>query len=353
MKERTKETLRDGFGVLINNAAAIRGAKNGPLWLTILFFVFSLLLPVVPVFVSQANIKGSTFINTYSYGLEKTMTSMALNLKNDRNMEFAINDNHEIDITEGGNPINYANYSSEIPFATYENTVTGQYDLMLYVSDVTKNADKKTLTTAISASRYTIKSKTRVADTEKENVYSPSYIVLFKNGLYVCINGANQTKAIASSYSGDFKTMKSTTTGLTDLLKVTDKEGNNIAQDIRNDDYANGVLKNFKAILNKSYESLKIQNMFGTTGIYIGIFAGASILMGFLMWILTRGKNNPNNYYTPWLTAKIEARLGLSPAIITLVVGFFLTSQVPLIFILTLGLRVMWISMKELRPIQQ
>ena len=42
MKDRTKEVLKDGFGSLINNAAAIRGAKSGPLWLTILFFVFSL-----------------------------------------------------------------------------------------------------------------------------------------------------------------------------------------------------------------------------------------------------------------------------------------------------------------------
>jgi hypothetical protein len=74
--------------------------------------------------------------------------------------------------------------------------------------------------------------------------------------------------------------------------------------------------------------------------------------MGFLMWILTRGKNNPNNYFTPWLTQKVEARLALSPAIITLIAGFFLVNQAPLIFILTLGLRVMWISMKELRPQQ-
>ena len=49
MKERTKEVLRDGFGVLVNNAAAIRGAKNGPLWLTIVFFVLSLFLPVLPI----------------------------------------------------------------------------------------------------------------------------------------------------------------------------------------------------------------------------------------------------------------------------------------------------------------
>ena len=78
MKERTKEVLRDGFGVLVNNAAAIRGAKNGPLWLTIVFFVLSLFLPVLPIFIAQVNVNGSTFLNKYTYGLEKTITSMAI-----------------------------------------------------------------------------------------------------------------------------------------------------------------------------------------------------------------------------------------------------------------------------------
>ena len=74
--------------------------------------------------------------------------------------------------------------------------------------------------------------------------------------------------------------------------------------------------------------------------------------MGFLMWLLTRGKNNPNNYFTPWLTQKVEARLALAPGILTMILGFFLPQYVPIGFIVTLGLRVMWISMKELRPLQ-
>ena len=64
-------------------------------------------------------------------------------------------------------------------------------------------------------------------------------------------------------------------------------------------------------------------------------------------------KNNPNNYFSPWLTIKISARLALSPAIITFVVGLFLPQYASMLFILALGLRVMWISMKELRPVQQ
>ena len=104
MKERTKETIRDGFGSLINNAAAIRGAKNGPLWLTIIFFVLSLLLPVLPIFISQLNVQGSTFIKTYSYGLEKYVPVLATELKNNK-VEMSISDEHRLAIKEDGKEI--------------------------------------------------------------------------------------------------------------------------------------------------------------------------------------------------------------------------------------------------------
>ncbi|MBP3731753.1 MAG: hypothetical protein J6I84_00695 [Bacilli bacterium] len=350
MKERTKEVLRDGFGVLVNNAAAIRGAKNGPLWLTIVFFVLSLFLPVLPIFIAQINVNGSTFLNRYSYGLEKTITAMAIDLKDNHNVEFDLGVDHLLTIKEDGNAIAYSTYGAEKPFAAYENDATKQYDFMLYASDVMTANEKKMVNTAIAAKTY--KLGTKDASSEKEGIYTPSYMIVFKDSFYIAIYGNNTTKIITSSYTGDYKTMKATTTGLKELLTVTDKDGNAVAQNILNDDYTNGVLKNFKKVLDKSYESSKVVNVWGTSGIYLAIFFGLSVVMGFLMWILTRGKNNPNNYFTPWLTQKIEARLALSPAIITLIAGFFLVNQAPLIFILTLGLRVMWISMKELRPQQ-
>ena len=354
MKERTKEILRDGFGSLINNSAALRGGKNGPLWLTILFFIFSIILPIVPIFVSQANIKGSSFLNTYSYSLEKNVTAVALTLK-DRNVELVLSEEHLLTIKENGNQIDYSIYGSDKPFAVYENSVTKQYDFVLYVSDASKASEQKVVNTAINAKTYTLGSTT--ASAAAEGSYTPSYMVLYPNSLSVVIYGNNATKAVASSYAGDYKTMKATANGLTYLLSVNDKDGNaitheNISEWLIDEQYTAGVLANFKRIMNKSYDTLKIKNTWGSSGIYLAIFFGLSVLMGFLMWILTRGKNNPNNYFSPWLTQKIEARLALTPALLTLIIGFFLVQYAPMIFILTLGLRVMWISMKELRPVQ-
>ena len=221
---------------------------------------------------------------------------------------------------------------------------------MVYVSDANDSASKKIVYNAVTSTMYTIGTTTKTDD--KTNAYTPSFMVLFKDTIYVVVYAANSTTALTSSYAGDFKTMKATNTGLTDFLKVTNKDGSEVAANLYDENYTNGVLKNFKRVLDKSYETLKVRNTWGTSGIYLAIFAGLSIVMGFVMWLLTRGKNNPNNYFTPWLTQKIEARLAFSPALITMIVGFFLTQYIPIAFILLIGLRVMWMSMKELRPIQ-
>ena len=101
MKDRTKEIIKDGFGSLVSNAACIRGAKNGPLWLTIVMFILSLFLPVIPIFTTQAQVSGSSFIKTYSYGLERYITSMAINLKND-NVKFTLGQDHLLSISKDG-----------------------------------------------------------------------------------------------------------------------------------------------------------------------------------------------------------------------------------------------------------
>ena len=350
MKERTKEILKDGFGSLVNNAAAIRGAKNGPLWLTILFFIFGILLPIIPLFVAQATTNGSYFLKNYSYGLERYVTSMAMDLK-DSGVEFGIDEEHLLTVSENGTPVDFSTYGSNKPYATYLNEVTNQYDFVLYISDAETNAEKTVVNNAITTTYYEAGSINKTESVE--NVYVPSYIILFKNGVYVAILNKDSIKVAAYSYNGDYKTIKANDKCLETLLNVTDKDGNAITPNIISNEYTEGVYNNFKKFLDKSYETLKVKNTWVSSAIYLGIFFGLNIIMGFLMWLLTRGKNNPNNYYTPWLTEKVQARMCLAPALITLIVGFFLTSQTMLIYIVTIGMRVMWASMKELRPIQQ
>ena len=352
MKDRTKEIVKDGFGSLVNNAAAIRGAKAGPLWLTIVMFVLSVFLPVIPIFVSNITTNGDSFLSNYSYGLERYVTKVAMDL-NDAGYTLGVNADHLLTVKINDNDVDYANYGVNEPLASYKDEVTGEYAFQLYISDATKTADQKEVYNAIS-NKYYATGATTVTEYDKNNAsasYRPTYMILFANNVFMQINKGS--KAVKNSLGGDYKTIKEKNDYLADLLTVKNKEGEVVAKDLTSRTYCDGVLKNFKTFLNKSYETLRIKNTFATSGIYLGIFFGLAIVMGFLMWLLTRGKNNPNNYYTPWLTMKIQGRLGLAPALITLIIGFFLTSYAALIYIATLGLRAMWVSMKELRPIQQ
>ena len=351
MKDRTKEIIRDGFGSLISNASALRGAKAGPLWLTIVMFFLALILPIIPIFVSQATTNGSSFLSNYSYGLERYVTAVAMDLKNNRLADFQINEDHLLSIKEGENEVDFNNYGSSTPYAVYKNEAKNQYDFVVYLSTAETDKEKSAVNDEISKTRYGLKTTDILAS--EENVYRPSYMILFKNGVYVAIYSSNGTSAIASSYNGDFKTISANNDYLTILLTVKDSDGNAVAQSLANDAYTNGVYANFKKFLDKSYDTLKIRNMWVTSAIYFGIFFGVSFMMGLLMFLLTRGKNNPNNYFSLWLCIKIQGRLSFCPGLLTMVVGWFLTSQIPLFMIMLLGLRVMWISMKELRPIAQ
>ncbi|MEG2052748.1 MAG: hypothetical protein RRZ92_02150, partial [Bacilli bacterium] len=99
------------------------------------------------------------------------------------------------------------------------------------------------------------------------------------------------------------------------------------------------------------YMNTKNKNCLVQTSIMLGINAGIVLLMGLMFFILTRGKANPYRSYTFWECMKISFWSMLSPAILSLVFGFFLTQFATLIFVLIFGVRAMWLSMKQLKPI--
>lgn len=370
MKPRTKEIIRDGFGCLVKNNVAIRGAKNGPLWLTIVMFFLSILLPILPFFIAGASSSGAAFVKSNTYGLERYITSTALELK-DEQYDFVIGEDHLMTVTKGGNTINYGEYDNKAeeakdriisPLKAYIDKETNQYDFVLYVSDLETSKDKTAYLKKVTSYLYETETHTVTADDSatikankksgEKSYYYPSFMVVFKNSFNVVICYGEKSVTGSSNGSTDYKTMNGEKYNLDALLTVTDKEGTLIAREMNNPAYYNGVMANFRKFLNKSYESSKIKITMTTCLFNLALFTGLSLIMGFMIWILTRGKNNPNNYFSLWLCFKIQARLGLAPGLLTFIIGLFLTSYAQMIFVLTLGLRVMWMSMKDLRPVQ-
>ncbi|MCQ2772899.1 MAG: hypothetical protein MJ238_06505 [Bacilli bacterium] len=112
------------------------------------------------------------------------------------------------------------------------------------------------------------------------------------------------------------------------------------------------TLNNWSSYLNLAYSSTRIKTGWATTGLGLGIYAALTIILGGVVWIMTRGKNNPFRIYKFWECEKIAYWASFAPALLALILGFFLKNYALLLFILFFGLRIMWMSMKSLKPYQ-
>ena len=134
------------------------------------------------------------------------------------------------------------------------------------------------------------------------------------------------------------------------ILQIFNEDGSELDYDLRNSTYTEGVLNNWKKTFNLTYENRKILNFWATSGIYYGIYLGLTVFMGLLIFLLTRGKKNPYNYLSILTCEKIEAWICFAPAILGMIVGFIFANFAVMAYIMLLGLRTMWLTMKQLRP---
>ncbi len=109
-----------------------------------------------------------------------------------------------------------------------------------------------------------------------------------------------------------------------------------------------GTLTKWKGFFNEGYINIRHNNTWRSTYIVLGINGGVLIFMGFMVWVLTRGKNNPFRIYTFWDSEKIAMYASLTPGILSLI-GFISSSLAMMLFVLCCGVRVMWLSMRTLR----
>ena len=340
MKSSKKQFIGEAFGSLISNDKAISCSKKSPVWLTILLFFLAIIFAVIPMTVNSANSYGSAFISRTAYGFDKTMTKIALEMSKDGVNYLTVNDNHELNITN----------SSESPAYKHTNVNTGRVEMEVYFSAAKDSSSKRAFINTVTDHHYVLSDAG-----ETTTYYHSSYVVFFNNELYCCLYELGTENVLTTSAHGDYKTMKPGTDIVTllttvDGVKLTPTSDQAVLDILAVSKNQDALLNNWKKVFDKTYETVRTQNTLIGTGIYLGIFAGMSLIMGLLIWIMTRGKNNPFNYLTLWACFKIECWASVAPGLIGLILGFFLTQYAVMIFIMCLGMRVMWISSKQLRP---
>ena len=356
MREETKRTLKNTFGSLISNDLAIDGAKNSPWWIGVILFILGTFIPIIPIMVTASKNYGASFASSYVYGYDQALVSCGLKLKAD-SYSFSVNENNELVGKKGEDVLQNTWFDNAdlTPIEFYDSTIDGvtTRTLNLYYTDrpwSNKSGNSiQDMIKTLDKTYYGIGTN-EIYDAEKHTLgsYVASYLILSKNGSYSKIYKYNTTTAASVTYTGmDWKHAQ-----FAELVEYTIAVDNLEAnvQDIR---YVNGSFAKWKEVFNRGYLSQKLKTFWLTSGLYYGINVGLGLFLGLMMWLLTRGKRNPNRNLNIWTTVKISWWIDVAPGILGMILGFVWPAAAGIGYIVLMGLRAMWLSMRQLNPAAQ
>ena len=373
MNPKVKFTLVNSFKGLISNQAVIDGSRGSPWWVAVIFFAFSSLLPLIPTFAQLSKMNGATFISNLNYGLDDQLSRFAYREKL-AGYEFKV---------EGGLLHYYENYNFETHTGTKNddkfvkpdeayfinrtcefsivNSSTNQFDAKFYFwtnDNLNANVDK------IVKQTYLVKGNNGSdgqgipqEGMEDTKVYLPNIYIFTPTTMAVALYKENSATAAASSYGGLDWLNTRTDIGLVERL--LGKELINVTDPDKEDAFVNkhraDVLNAFRDVCTETYLNQKNKTKWTNTGIYLAIYSGVIIFLGLIVFILTRGKNNPYKFLNIWECQKISWWGAASPAILGTLLSLIFSGNTigQMAFILLVSLRIMWLSMKQLRPMIQ
>ncbi len=354
MSPRTKNMLLNGFKSVISNQAAIDSAKETPWWIAVILALFAVILPLIPTYVTLNKAYGSSFLASATYGVDDGLAEATEKFYKD-GYEFNLDKNMITYYKAPGVEFvdsDYVTSSEQDSQFSVINSVSNQYTFRFYITNLEGSALTK-LVNSIDKINYETGTH-NVYDPESDpegtkTIYRPSFIVMSRKTLAVAVYKVNTTTRVATSLAGLNWTHTSKGNLFEKLLKGVDTSDLNVrkytAQKAQ-------VYKNWKNIFNQTYLDQKTKTTWNNVLIYLGVYAGLVVFLGLMVFILTRGKNNPFNYLNFWVCQKIAYWLAPTPAILALIVGFIFSGNIigQMGFIMLLALRVMWASMRQLRP---
>lgn len=365
MSPEAKFTLGSSFKGLISNQAVIDGSKASPWWVAVIFLAFSAFLPLLPTFVQLSRVNGHAFIANLNYGLDQELAHFAYTERKNGE-EFKIEGGH-LTYYKGTQKAEFVNPNEEADYFInwrdeyhYENSHTHQYDFRVFFwtdNNLTDNANK------IVNQKFIVGGKEHAAGVEGEKTYIPNILILTPTTMAVSLYKENSSTGAGTSYGGLDWLNSPTDLGLIERLIGKDgleALGNDpanpkISEDTFVNKYSSYAIDAFKNICSEAYINQKAKTKWTNTGIYLGIYVGVIAFLGLMVFILTRGKNNPYKYLNVWECQKISWWGAASPAILGTILSLIFSGNAigQMAFILLVSLRIMWLSMKQLRPVVQ
>lgn len=341
------KTLKTLLRSLIQNNACIEGGRHHPWWVAVIIFLVSMWVAVVPVFTQTITKAGSSFAANYTYNVDVALQRFVEDA-NDKGLKMEIKEaeglGHYLDLDQEvwDSKYTYVDHFGYHAFQHWSDAATIDMEVF-YVSDLTTNDINN-----IMKDRE-VKNEETGEITYQNRINS--FMIFGKTELVLYQYNLNSTSPVGNAY-GDYKTTP-VGTNLLDMEKVTIGDVTVTHKNVTPEQYTqykNGVWNNWKAFFDQAYLYNRGQLTWRTTLLMVGINAAITIFMGLMVFILTRGKSNPFRIYTFLECQLIAFWAALTPSILALALGFLLSQFSQVIFPLLLGVRVMWMSMKSLRP---
>ena len=339
---------------LINNDACIEGGRTKRWFFAIIFAVLSLVLAVLPIMVTSLQAQGSDFTaGNYLYNYDNAIVAfsdsladnnLSMVVRKDANGRFLAVDKSQWEAAYTANAYKqyvHLNNDSKVDFEVYYTEAVGQEFVDYY--------------TLVSQNKSPIDGSWReAADTAR----STSYLIFGRERMVGQLFQPGNTTAL-SGVSGDYLKLdlgfdfKSLATveidGVTYVTSHDDKfsEPNGF---LSIDAYRRQIQNKWNDVYDAVYYNTKMVTARDSTLIMLGVDALLIFFMGLMIFILTRGKRNPFRIYTFWETQKIAYWASFTPSLLALIFGFIFTEYAVMIFVMLIGVRIMWMSMKSLKP---
>lgn len=347
LSEATKSNLKTGFLTLVNNDAAIKAGREFHWWMPVILAITGLVLTLIPTFVSNMQINmGNTVLAANGYSASTGLAKFQKELK-EKNIDLKIGDEGLLHYDESVVTPLYNAGGSDEKKAYYEasNEVAGYPQLrVLFSSDAISSLMVNTLSTYdVKTSSTITASDGTTSEQETSTSYRVSVLIFKESGFTFASYPDRSTATTSTAVSYSYEGLK----GKSLLSLCPDSSIDSSSQD-----YVTAVRDNYRALLNKGYEATKVEASWKNVGILSGINAGIVLLLGLVLFLVTRGRNNPYRMITFWEAQKIAYWEVMAPAILSLVLGFIMASSstysiAMFSFLFLYGMRIMWTSMKS------
>lgn len=309
-------TFRYLLKSLFNNSVILEGRKRKFIE-SFFVFVIAMIIALVPSIVSIASIKGSAIIESGSNAVDEGLRDFSKTM-NEKEIKFTIKDDGEEKIITI-NDLDKWNFGDYYSYKRFD----GDKYIERFRVYLEINSDNSIISEKVKAIQ---------SQDDKDPVPSlTSYLIIGKTCSYLCLYAKN---------AEGWKTPSASR-----FLQYDRFED---GQEVMSSYIGEHSLNNWKAFIDTGYASTKVVTLFTQIGIYAAINAGSTLLMGLMIFFVTRGKKNPYRDYKFIEAFKIVGIASLSPSIISAIIGFIAPSLSPLLYMFTIGLRSMWMTSKNL-----